>query len=117
MENNIQEETHPGNNIDETIVMKERYPAHSCLYIQRKESCKTLTDLSKKKFLIPNIITADQLICIIRKRCVLKKEEAIFLYVNKRLLNGQITVGELYTKYQNKDGFLYMTYTSENCFG
>lgn len=112
-----EEKTSCGKVRDEIKKMKERYPAHSCLYVERSKKCKTLNDLPKNKFLIPNIITADKLIYIVRKRCVLTKEEALFLYVKNKLLNGQITVGELYNKYKSDDGFLYITYTAENCFG
>lgn len=103
---------------EESEHMLKRYPGRVCIYVQKREKCKTLENLQKKKYLIPEEIQIDQFICVIRQRLDLKKEEGLFFYVKKnRLINGSKTLGELYKKYKENDNFLYITYTSENCFG
>ena len=97
-------------------ILKE-YPGKSCLYIEKLSTCKSLEEVSKKKYLVPNTLTVDQLIYLIRRKLVLKKEEALFFYANKRMITGQTEIGELYKKYKDKDNFLYIKYASENCFG
>ena len=97
--------------------MLRQYPGRCCLYIEKKESCKLLNNLQKKKYLVPKGVQFDQLIYIIRSRLVMKKETALFCYVNKRLINGSVTIGELYDKHKAEDKFLYIQYAGENCFG
>ena len=97
--------------------MIKEYPGRSCLYIEKASTCKTLKELTKKKFLVPNTLTADQLMYLIRSRLTLTNEEALFFYINKRMLSGQTQLGDLYKKYKEKDNFLYIKYASENCFG
>jgi len=43
--------------------------------------------------------------------------KGIYLFINGQTIHGMITFGELYEKYADKDGFLYVVYTSENTFG
>ena len=102
---------------NEAKAMIKEYPGRSCLYIEKSETCKTLQNLSKKKYCVPNTINCDQLMYIIRSRLVLKKEEALFFYVDKRMISGSTQLGDLYKKYKDKDNFLYIKYASENCFG
>ena len=97
--------------------MINAYPGRCCLYIERMPTCKTVDDITKKKYLVPNTLETDQLIYLIRGRLKLKKEDALFLYINKRMLSGQRPIGDLYKKYKSEDDFLYIKYASENCFG
>ncbi|CAO2610048.1 Gamma-aminobutyric acid receptor-associated protein-like 2 [Lemmus lemmus] len=46
---------------------------------------------------------------IIRKRIQLPSEKAIFL--------SSLTMGQLYEKEKDEDGFLYVAYSGENTFG
>lgn len=102
---------------EEARAMIKEFPGRSCLYIEKSPNCETLDNLSKKKYLVPNTISCDQLMYIIRSRLVLKKEEALFFYVDKRMICGSTQLGDLYKKYKDKDNFLYIKYASENCFG
>ena len=36
---------------------------------------------------------------------------------DKTLINGTTTIGSLYEKYKDEDGFLYISYYEENAFG
>ena len=102
---------------NESKQMLTRYPGRVCIYVEKHRDCKIDGELSKKKFLIPEGIQVDQFIFMIRQKLVLKKEEALFFYVKNRLMTGTKPLSELYKKYKSKDNFLYVTYTSENCFG
>jgi GABA(A) receptor-associated protein len=44
-------------------------------------------------------------------------EEAIYLFVNERILPVSKILGEIYEKYKDEDGFLYIKYDSEATFG
>uniref|UniRef100_A0AAY4DST6 Autophagy-related protein n=2 Tax=Denticeps clupeoides TaxID=299321 RepID=A0AAY4DST6_9TELE len=54
---------------------------------------------------------------IIRKRIQLPSEKAIFLFVDKTVPQSSITMGQLYEKEKDDDGFLYVAYSGENTFG
>ena len=47
----------------------------------------------------------------------LNAEHAMFLFINGLLVSNSETVGHIYHQHKDEDGFLYITYTSENTFG
>ena len=53
----------------------------------------------------------------IRNNIQLNKSQTIFILVNNRLVNGNQTMGEIYDELKNDNGFLYVTYATENTFG
>ena len=82
-----------------------------------KDKRSTMADIDKNKFLVPKDMTITQFMYIVRKRINIKPEEALFVLVNGGLINGNKLMGDIYEIKKNDDGFLYMTYTSENTFG
>ncbi|ELW49506.1 Microtubule-associated proteins 1A/1B light chain 3C [Tupaia chinensis] len=53
-----------------------------------------------------------------RSRMVLRATEAFYLLVNnKSLISMSVTMAEIYRDYKDEDGFLYMTYASQEMFG
>lgn len=72
----------------------------------------------KQKYLIDKDLTIGQLLFIIRKQVKLDPSQALFVFVdNKHIPMTTSTLGEVYGKYMDSDGFLYMTYSGENMFG
>ena len=102
---------------NESNIMLKHYPGRCCIYIEKSNTCKNLDDLTKKKFLVPNTLTCDQLMYLIRSKLILKKEEALFFFIGKKMMTGRIPMGDLHKKYSADDNFLYIKYASENCFG
>ena len=94
-----------------------KYPDRICIFIEKKESCKSLPDLERHKYLVPNTITASQFISVIRKKLEITKETALFFYINNNILSGNSIINDIYNKYRNLDGFLYIKYAGEKCFG
>lgn len=95
----------------------DKYPDRVCIYIEKQESCDTLPNLDKNKYLVPNSISIGQFIYVIRKRISLSKEHSIFLFANNVILSGTARMIEINDQYQSNDGFLYIKYAGENCFG
>ena len=73
--------------------------------------------LESSKFLIPKDITIGHFIYVLRTKVKLRPEQAIFIFSNDVLPANTMLVSQLYERNISKDGFLYLTITSENTFG
>ena len=105
-----------------------------------------ISDLDKKKYLVPNDLTVGQFYFLIRKRIQLRAEDALFFFVNNQIPPTSATIGALYqviiyvhtknTKRQHiysnslflshsykqkehvdEDKFLYIAYSDESVYG
>lgn len=77
-----------------------------------------LPHLDKSKFLVPQEITMSQFVTIIRNRMNLGSTHAFYLLVNNRsMLSLSKTLAEVYSEFKDEDGFLYVTYASQEVFG
>jgi GABA(A) receptor-associated protein len=102
--------------LEESHKIKNKYPDRVPV-ICEKNPGSGLDMLDKRKYLVPNDLTATQFLFIIRKRLKLASEKGIFLFVNNMIAPSTNTMIELYNQYKDDDGFLYMNYTEENVFG
>ena len=68
---------------------------------------------------MPNTFKICEVQTIIRRKLKLKKEQSLFLLVNegKDLVRSNGPLQEVFEKYQDEDGFLYVLYTGENTYG
>ena len=107
-------ENNPLDILSERIIKK--YPARIPIIVCKDKNCK-LVDIDKQKFLVPRDMNLGQFIYIIRKRIKLESSQALFIMVNNTLSPATLNLGEIYEKQKDKDGFLYITYSSENTFG
>jgi GABA(A) receptor-associated protein len=73
--------------------------------------------IDKTKYLTPGDLTLGQFAFILRKRMSLPPELAIFIFINNQLPTNTTLIRELYAKFADKDGFLYLTYCGEATFG
>lgn len=71
----------------------------------------------KEKFLVPNDLTVAQMLFVLRKRIPLDSSRSLFLLVNGTFATPTTTLRELHERHREEDGFLYITYTTENTFG
>ena len=85
--------------------------------IVNKEKVSSLPDSKKNKYLVPKDMVISQFIFIIRKNLTLSSSEALFITINDKLCASNKKIVELYEEEKHEDGFLYITYSSENTFG
>ncbi len=76
-----------------------------------------MEDIDKKKYLVPADLTCGQFLYVIRKRLKLPAEKAIFLFVDGKIPATTAMLNAIYEENQDRDGFLYMSYSDENVFG
>lgn len=90
----------------------------SCPVIIEKSTTSQLKNMEQTKFILRKYLTLAQLIHTIRSKIGITEKDSIFIIVGTNV-TPQInkTIDELYEKYADNDGFLYITYCSENCFG
>jgi len=85
--------------------------------ICEKGKYTALDEIDKHKYLVPSDLTCGQFVYVIRKRLRLPAEKAIFLMVNGIMPRQSAYLSQVYQEHKDEDGFLYITYLSENVFG
>ena len=103
--------------IQECSRILNKHPDRIPIIVCKDKRSTTLQDIDKHKYLVPKDMHLSQFIYVIRKRIKLKPEQTIFVTVNNELCSNNSTLEEIYNTYKNKDGFLYIEYSSENTFG
>jgi GABA(A) receptor-associated protein len=101
---------------EESSKVIDKYKDRIPIIVLKHENC-TLPTIDKHKYLVPKDMSFSQFIFVIRKRIQLNPSETLFTVVNGQLVNGSTQVDEIYHRLKDKDGFLYVVYTSENTFG
>ena len=101
----------------ESEKIMNKYPNKIPIIVERHRSCKTIKDIDKKKYLVPDDLTWGQFVYVIRRRLKITQEQAIFLFCNNVLPPTAILIKTLYDENKDDDGFLYCAYSGENTFG
>lgn len=79
---------------------------------------KSLINIDRNKFLAPEDLTIGQFLTVIRKRIKVNDSESIFLFIDDNTMPPTSnSLSQIYHDYKDEDGFLYITYCSENVFG
>jgi microtubule-associated protein 1 light chain len=103
---------------DEVAGIRAKFPSKIPVIVERYHKEKSLPMLDKTKFLVPQELTLSQFVTIIRNRMSLSPTQSFYLIVNnKSLASMSTTLQEVYKEEKDEDGFLYMTYASQEMFG
>mmetsp|Transcript_49858 Transcript_49858/g.83023 ORF Transcript_49858/g.83023 Transcript_49858/m.83023 type:complete len:118 (+) Transcript_49858:65-418(+) len=85
--------------------------------ICEKDPKSAIQQMERTKILVPKELSVAQFIKVIRKRINLQPEQSIFLFINDTLvLNAKMMI-DVYSEHKDEDGFLYVSYSTENTFG
>ncbi|XP_049884829.1 uncharacterized protein LOC126379886 [Pectinophora gossypiella] len=103
---------------EEVLAIRSKYPNKVPLIVEKYHRDKCLPTLDKTKFLVPQDITMSQFLVVIRNRIRIKPNQALYLIINNRsMLSMSLTMAQAYEAYCDEDGFLYITYASQEIFG
>ncbi|CAN4092108.1 unnamed protein product [Withania somnifera] len=100
----------------ESSRIREKYPDRIPVIVERTEK-SDISDIDKKKYLVPADLTVGQFVYVVRKRINLTAEKAVFVFVKNILPPTAALMSAIYEENKDEDGFLYMTYSGENTFG
>jgi len=88
------------------------------IIVEKYKKERNLPHIDKVKFLVPQDLTLSQLSTILRNRLEISSTESFFLFVSgKSLPSLSTSVAELYRDHSDEDGFLYVSYASQEAFG
>lgn len=104
--------------------MREKYPDRVPVVLDRDPHADaSLPENQKRKFLVPCDLTVGQFVHVVRKQTRVTPERAIFVFVATGGDGGMalpptgMTISEVDAMHKDEDGFVYLTYGSENTFG
>ena len=98
--------------------LRREYPDRVPLYIPDIDGGIGL-DMAKKKILVPINFTVAQFMAELRRSTPsLRSQDGMTPFINKTVIPTATSLFyELYDKYKQDDGFLYMTLVRDNTFG
>lgn len=101
----------------ESCKIKNKYPNRIPIIVNKDYRCKTISDIDRHKYLVPQDLTIGQFMYVIRKRIKLDSEKSIYIFSDGRIPPTSKLLSEIYETSKDSDGFLYITYTGESTFG
>ncbi|CAM4607570.1 microtubule-associated protein 1 light chain 3 gamma-like [Lepidochelys kempii] len=102
----------------EAAEIRAKYPTKIPVVVERYQKEKQLPWLDRTKFLVSQDSSMSQFVITLRTRMSLTATQAFYLLVNNKALPSMsMTMGEVYRDHKDGDGFLYITYASQEMFG
>ncbi|KAG9510513.1 Microtubule-associated proteins 1A/1B light chain 3C, partial [Fragariocoptes setiger] len=103
---------------DEVNDIRKKFPNKIPVVVERYQREINLPLLDKVKFLVPQELTMSNFTTIIRNRLQITSNRAFYFIINnKSMASTSKTMAEIYRDNKDEDGFLYMTYASQEMFG
>ena len=100
----------------ESTKIMQKFRDRLPIIVERVKNSK-IAIIDKNKYLVPMDLTIGQFMLIIRNRIKLNESIAMFININSFIPHTHYLISEIYAKYKDPDGFLYIFYTGENTFG
>ena len=102
---------------EEVQKILSKWPGKVPIILEKSQNSK-LDEISKTKFLCPPDYTVQQFLGCIRKKIKLRRDTALFIFVNgKELVTGDASMSAIYQMKKDQDGFLYMIYSDQDVMG
>eukprot|EP01091_Cochliopodium_minus_P014550 TRINITY_DN4959_c0_g1_i3.p1 TRINITY_DN4959_c0_g1~~TRINITY_DN4959_c0_g1_i3.p1 ORF type:complete len:120 (-),score=26.82 TRINITY_DN4959_c0_g1_i3:99-458(-) len=97
--------------------IKMQYPQRVPVIVEKAPNSRA-PEIEKKKFLAPRDITVAKFLTEIKRHIKLSHQESLYIFVSNNVIpQGSASMHQLYEQHKDPDGFLYITYSSENTFG
>lgn len=105
--------------VQESRSIRKRYPLKVPVIVERLKGEKQLPLLEKVKFLVPEDMCISQFMFVVRSRMLtLSPSQSLHFIINSsQVPSMQLTMGEVYGRFADEDGFLYLRYAATAMFG
>lgn len=103
--------------MEESKRIISRYSDRIPIICEKSNNVKDLPEIDKIKYLVPKDLNMGQFLFVIRKQLKLNKNKTLYLCINNVIPVTTGLVIEMYERFKDEDGFLYVTYSIENTFG
>ena len=68
--------------------------------------------------MMPKTFSIGEVLAVLRQRLALTREEGLILFANEKyMIKPSSKLEDVYGKYADQDGFLYLVYAEENIYG
>ena len=102
---------------EESSRIRKKYPTRIPVIVEKDLREKSLPQINRKKYLVPQDLSVGEFMFVIRKRIKISPDKSIFLFIDDSLQNTGANIGSVYEEHKDKDGFLYILYYGESTFG
>uniref|UniRef100_A0A8C6IMP8 Uncharacterized protein n=1 Tax=Melopsittacus undulatus TaxID=13146 RepID=A0A8C6IMP8_MELUD len=103
--------------MQEVAEIQMKYPNKIPVVVERYQKERTLPPLTRTKYLVAQDLPLSQFVVTLTRLSLASTQTFYLLVNNKGLPNLSITMQELYQDNRDEDGFLYLTYASQEMFG
>lgn len=98
--------------------IRKKFPTKIPVVVERYQREANLPLMDKTKFLVPQELTILNFAIIIKNRLRVPTGRAFYFVINNQsMASTSKTIAEVYKEHKDPDGFLYMTYASQEMFG
>ena len=98
--------------------IRKKFPSKIPVVVERYQREVNLPAMDKTKFLVPKELTMLNFAIIIKNRLRVPTSRAFYFVINNQsIASTSKTLAEVYKEHKDEDGFLYMTYASQEMFG
>lgn len=101
----------------DSLYLLTKYPSRVPVIISKRKN-DNIDDLDKSNYLLLKDMHFWQFVCVLRKKLNLPASSALFILTSDGSLVSNVqTISQIYQNHKSFDGFLRLTYASENAFG
>ena len=102
--------------MEESRTMRTKYPDRLPIIVEPKDAHTPSID--KRKYMVQPDLTFGHLMYVVRRRLMLRSDQALFFFTSSNQLQpASSTIGSIFDRVHDEDGFLYIVYAFENTFG
>ncbi len=104
---------------NKSLLLLERFEGRVPIILEKSNKDSVLPFPTKYKYIISLDMTIANVLNILKKNLNINETISIYLMCKDHniMLSGSQSIEYIYNNYKNEDGFLYLTYCSENVFG
>ena len=96
--------------------MLARYPDRVPILVAKKPNSQA-PPINKTKFMVPKDLSFNQFAFVVRRRLGIQSKEALFFFVDNKLIGMNDNIGILYNQKHSSDKLIHIFYDIENTFG